>query len=162
MTEGAFLRAIHAAPDDDVARLAFADWLEERGDARGELLRVATELEVLAISSPPARRERLARARRIGQLTRRWRELIRPDYQPWLAGLHRGSLQCSGVLSEDEEHAGDCPGRWDRLPPEEGRPCARHCQTCGRWVWLCWSRQQAERAVRSGRAVALAVVLAEA
>jgi uncharacterized protein (TIGR02996 family) len=39
----AFLRSIHDAPDDDAPRLVFADWLEERGDPRGEFLRLQTE-----------------------------------------------------------------------------------------------------------------------
>jgi uncharacterized protein (TIGR02996 family) len=34
-----FLRAVHDAPDDDLPRLVFADWLDERGDWRGPLLR---------------------------------------------------------------------------------------------------------------------------
>src|SRR3954447_20222239 len=34
-----FLRAIHDRPNDDLPRLIFADWLDERGDWRGPLLR---------------------------------------------------------------------------------------------------------------------------
>jgi uncharacterized protein (TIGR02996 family) len=39
MGDEAFLRAILAAPEDDAPRLVYADWLEERGDVRAELLR---------------------------------------------------------------------------------------------------------------------------
>jgi uncharacterized protein (TIGR02996 family) len=35
----AFLRAIAAAPADDAPRLVYADWLDERGDARAALVR---------------------------------------------------------------------------------------------------------------------------
>lgn len=43
-----FLEAIAAdGPDDDTSCLLFADWLEERGDARGELVRIGVELERL-------------------------------------------------------------------------------------------------------------------
>jgi uncharacterized protein (TIGR02996 family) len=35
----AFIRAIVDAPGDDAPRLIYADWLDERGDARGEYLR---------------------------------------------------------------------------------------------------------------------------
>jgi uncharacterized protein (TIGR02996 family) len=42
-----FLAAIAAAPDDDVTRLVFADWLEERGDPLGEFIRLQIELEPL-------------------------------------------------------------------------------------------------------------------
>jgi uncharacterized protein (TIGR02996 family) len=42
--EQAFEQAILDAPEDDAPRLVFADWLEERGDPRGEYLRVETAL----------------------------------------------------------------------------------------------------------------------
>ncbi len=38
--EAGFLAALEETPDDGVTRLAYADWLEERGDARAELLRL--------------------------------------------------------------------------------------------------------------------------
>jgi uncharacterized protein (TIGR02996 family) len=39
-----FLRALQDAPEDDSVRLVYADWLEERGDVRGEFLRLDTAL----------------------------------------------------------------------------------------------------------------------
>ena len=38
-TEAAFWAAIATAPDDDLPKLVFADWLDERGDLRGDCLR---------------------------------------------------------------------------------------------------------------------------
>lgn len=44
----AFLRAIAAAPDDDVTRLVYADWLEEHGELRkAEFLRLECEWRTL-------------------------------------------------------------------------------------------------------------------
>lgn len=40
----AFLDAILAEPDDIASRLIFADWLEERGDPRGEFIRIQCAL----------------------------------------------------------------------------------------------------------------------
>jgi uncharacterized protein (TIGR02996 family) len=41
MTNNDFLHAIGHSPEDDTLRLAFADWLEERGDAeRAEFIRL--------------------------------------------------------------------------------------------------------------------------
>jgi uncharacterized protein (TIGR02996 family) len=40
----AFVRAVIADPDSDEPRLVFADWLEERGDPRGEFIRVEIQL----------------------------------------------------------------------------------------------------------------------
>jgi uncharacterized protein (TIGR02996 family) len=59
-TERAFERAILAAAEDDAPRLVYADWLEERGDPRGEYLRVET---ALASTPPGGRRYRSLRKR---------------------------------------------------------------------------------------------------
>jgi formylglycine-generating enzyme len=53
MTEDDFLDALLRAPGDVALRLVFADWLEERGDPRGELLRL-THLLTRA-EEPPGR-----------------------------------------------------------------------------------------------------------
>src|SRR5271154_4570735 len=42
--EYSFLQAMLANPSDAALRLIFADWLEERGDPRGELLRLTHTL----------------------------------------------------------------------------------------------------------------------
>jgi uncharacterized protein (TIGR02996 family) len=48
----AFLQEILAAPDDDIPRLIYADWLEERGDPRGEFIRVQCALASMAETEP--------------------------------------------------------------------------------------------------------------
>jgi uncharacterized protein (TIGR02996 family) len=48
----AFLRAIVADPADDAPRLIFADWLDERGDPRGQFIRVQCALERLPPHNP--------------------------------------------------------------------------------------------------------------
>jgi uncharacterized protein (TIGR02996 family) len=45
--EAAFLQAMQERPDDSSLRLIFADWLEERGDSRGEYLRLSAALASL-------------------------------------------------------------------------------------------------------------------
>lgn len=44
LDEAALLAAIAAAPDDDRPRLIYADWLLERGEARGELIQIQIAL----------------------------------------------------------------------------------------------------------------------
>lgn len=44
MDEAALLQAVLATPHDDAPRLVYADWLEERGDARAEYLRLQCQL----------------------------------------------------------------------------------------------------------------------
>src|SRR5438067_836397 len=43
-TEEAFLQALHEDPADETAWLALADWLEEHGDPRAELVRLQRRL----------------------------------------------------------------------------------------------------------------------
>jgi uncharacterized protein (TIGR02996 family) len=63
--EAAFIRAIIERPDDDLPRLVMADFLDERGDPRGEFIRLQVELAKL----PPAHvkvTERCVLVRRYG------------------------------------------------------------------------------------------------
>jgi uncharacterized protein (TIGR02996 family) len=49
--EDAFLAAIHADRKDAALRLVYADWLEERGDFRTELVRIEEEMRQLPVFS---------------------------------------------------------------------------------------------------------------
>lgn len=60
-TEDAFLRSICDDINDDLRRLVFADWLDERGDPRGEWLRIGCELAELG---PKAKRRKKLEARK--------------------------------------------------------------------------------------------------
>ena len=44
------LQAIVADPDNSLPRLVFADWLDEQGDPRGELIRVEAELAAMNVT----------------------------------------------------------------------------------------------------------------
>jgi uncharacterized protein (TIGR02996 family) len=55
--DAAFLRAILADPDDDLPRLIYADYLDERGDPRGEFIRA--QIEVARLPRGDARRKKL-------------------------------------------------------------------------------------------------------
>ena len=73
--EAAFLRAIAAEDNADVGRLAFADWLEERGDSdRAEFIRVQCEL-----SAPGLPKD--------GPLAHRERALLNSHYRKWCEEL---------------------------------------------------------------------------
>jgi uncharacterized protein (TIGR02996 family) len=75
-----FLRAIRAHPDDDTARLAFADWLDEHDEPeRAEFIRVQIELE------PIRTRIDIPRARELHQ---REDELLRAHGDDWLGTNH--------------------------------------------------------------------------
>src|SRR5438552_3203827 len=75
-----FLRAIAEDPEDDVPRLVFADWLEERGDSRGEFMRLQVHLARFSESD----------RRRVG-LEARERELLDRHAVDWLGPLRNWS-----------------------------------------------------------------------
>jgi uncharacterized protein (TIGR02996 family) len=83
--EDALVRAILAAPDDAAPRLVYADWLEERGDPRGEYLRCQCERAGL----PPAHPRNAALRARQEELRRQHPAVI----LPWLARLALGRVQ---------------------------------------------------------------------
>jgi uncharacterized protein (TIGR02996 family) len=58
------LAAILEAPDDDAPRLAYAEWLKQKGDARGELIVIQCALAGREGASPVRRAELEARAPR--------------------------------------------------------------------------------------------------
>src|SRR5262249_48004439 len=63
--EQAFLQAVLEAPEGEAARLIYADWLEERGDPRGEFLRLECLLRSLRPHEPKyeATKAKLAKLR---------------------------------------------------------------------------------------------------
>ncbi|MBK7860334.1 MAG: TIGR02996 domain-containing protein [Archangiaceae bacterium] len=76
----ALLDAVLAAPHDDAPRLVYADWLQERGDARGELILVQCRLQQLR--SKPGKRPP-----QVKLLEARAAELIAAHQREWLAPL---------------------------------------------------------------------------
>jgi len=83
-----FLNAIIAAPDDDTPRLVYADWLEERGDQRGEFIRVQCELARLPDEDP----------RRV-EMQSRERVLLEEHEEQWVSSL-------KGLVSNWRFHRG--------------------------------------------------------
>lgn len=73
-----FIHEIRTRPENDDARLIYADFLEDQGDARGELIRVQIELHHL----PPAAPERAS-------LLKREDELLATHGEAWLEPLRR-------------------------------------------------------------------------
>jgi uncharacterized protein (TIGR02996 family) len=110
--------AIRAAPDDDMPRLVYADWLMQRGDARGELIAAQCRIARLEREGPDDAGEEVRRLRRrAGTL---WKE----HQAAWLAPLravlpahytmHRGLVEevrfwggfkVLEVLPQLQEHA---------------------------------------------------------
>src|SRR5437762_1999256 len=77
----AFVQAILDDPDDDSLRLIYADWLEERGDPRGEFIRLQYALAGMDADDPRRR-----------PLETRERALLKEHGELW-AGPLVGHLQ---------------------------------------------------------------------
>jgi uncharacterized protein (TIGR02996 family) len=78
--ETAFLAAIQSAPHEAAPRLVYADWLEERKDWRGELIRVEEEMRELPVYSD-----------RFWQLKPRRNELRSQAAPDWLQTMRYGT-----------------------------------------------------------------------
>ena len=51
--EGQFLAEIKADPNNVAAKLVYADWLEERGDPRAEVIQIREQLKTHSPLDPP-------------------------------------------------------------------------------------------------------------
>ena len=77
-----FLRAINAEPADELAYLAYAEWLESRGDRRGQLLRLYVKW-----AFPPKKPTLLAQAHRLLARTFVPEEDMSPTRQALIAAM---------------------------------------------------------------------------
>jgi uncharacterized protein (TIGR02996 family) len=66
--ERAFLAAILERPDDDARKLVYADWLEERGDPRGEYLRLMMKVRQERVVTPEQQRRHQELAAELNEL----------------------------------------------------------------------------------------------
>jgi uncharacterized protein (TIGR02996 family) len=133
-----FLRAIAREPDDDAARLVFADWLEERGDRRAEYLRLDSRLQRLAEAEPG-----------YADLKSRWQELRSRLSPSWLTVLGRSEIENCEDLFKFR-----CPQRWEKLRATEVA-AVRFCDTCRKSVYYCSSLEEAREHARAGHCVAV-------
>jgi uncharacterized protein (TIGR02996 family) len=92
--DDAFLRAIREDPEDDTPRLVYADWLEERGDPRGEFIRVQCRL---ARTAPGDKRAALQQHERrlLERHQDEWLGSLRPLLTGWT--FRRGFLDAMTV-----------------------------------------------------------------
>lgn len=105
--ELAFLAAIQAEPRDDTPRLAYADWLEERGDPLGEFIRLQCEAARQSGDTPEFKytpRERLFISKHRNKwLGKRPRRGIYLGDGLEFAGFHRGLPSVTLFIAVDDE-----------------------------------------------------------
>jgi uncharacterized protein (TIGR02996 family) len=136
--EDRFLQAILADPEDAGIRMVYADWLEERGDPRGEYLRLESALSAL----PPDDERRGGLETRLQDL----RASIDPD---WLVILSRSKIDFC-----DRFFRFRCPKQWERLQLTAD-PRVRFCRACRKSVYYCQGLAEGLRHAAAGHCVAL-------
>lgn len=140
-TEAEFLSQIRQHPDDDALRLMFADWLEELGDERAELIRV--QCEVARLDTPsngmePGLPERTLQLKaHEEQLAGLWRQTCLAELSPlgvrdvrFVRGfIERIHLEGAEFLTRTKSIADWAPAirgvLWQKLPRQSAQAIAR-------------------------------------
>lgn len=97
MTDADFLQEILAYPDDDVPRLVYADWLEERGDPRGQFIRVQCELNRLPSGSARYLELQKIEHKLLEEHEKEWRGA----FSKWLHRWRRGFVDYLDISAQD-------------------------------------------------------------
>jgi len=129
-TEAALIAACTATPRDSLPRLVYADWLDERNDPRGEMIRVMEEMRRHPVWADEYQKLRPARNRLWKSLDTAWLETMgyQKVYRPlfgtmpekrehrwrlaeefidiWHGGLKRGDGYTAEELTAAEERSG--------------------------------------------------------
>jgi uncharacterized protein (TIGR02996 family) len=149
--EAAFLQAVLAQPEDDTLRLAYADWLEEQGDAVS-----AAKAEFLRLTAQP------------GTEQQRFQQLAANLDTDWLAVVSRLPIENCGK-KQQEADVGEvsvvesmggisfhflCDKRWEDLQVTGDR-AARFCDACRQNVHYCDTIQQARKHAWAGHCIAV-------
>ncbi|MBL8796587.1 MAG: TIGR02996 domain-containing protein [Planctomycetia bacterium] len=166
MNDADFILTILSRPGDEQLRLVYADWLEERGDARAEFLRRESELNgvrrevegldrdfylkgitdsgMVSISQFMKLRDTEA------ALQQRLAELRLPLDPRWLTWIDRTRIE--NCLPRFDFQ---CPVQWDQLALTDNDR-VRHCARCDRSVYFCESLDEARAHAAQGHCLAVA------
>ncbi|HKA06202.1 MAG TPA: TIGR02996 domain-containing protein [Gemmataceae bacterium] len=141
--EAAFLRAIQANPKDDVPRLVYADWLDERGDEHSRRKAAFLRLTAKLMTT----RSRMGRAY--------WETKLRPLApaldSKWLSIVSKMPIEACNF-----QFAFRCPKRWENLRPTTD-PNVRRCDTCQKPVHFSATAAEARDHARRGECVAVSL-----
>jgi uncharacterized protein (TIGR02996 family) len=111
-TEDALLAAVRTAPDDDLPRLVYADWLDENGDAdRAEYIRCQIAAVRWGASSPEAAAAHERAKRLLDANGERWRVPLAGLLGPnsYLYDFHRGFVETLLLSGYDQWTAPGLP-----------------------------------------------------
>ena len=122
--EDAFLAGIRAHPSDDLRRLVYADWLEERGTAEARAKAEYLRLEVHIAALAEGCLERDGHILRLKKLAR------------WLTSYWKASVSKLPIERCAARWEFLCPKKWDELSATPD-VFIRSCDTCDKYVHYC-------------------------
>ena len=138
MNDEGFLRAICDSPEDEGLRLIYADWLEEKGDLRGEFLRLESALAKLNMTDDG-----------LPELQKRFAELGRVVDPGWVTRISRIPIENCAVSFQFQ-----CPKRWEYLKTT-AEESVRYCEACRRKVYFCSNLDLAQTHAAVGDCIAV-------
>ncbi len=144
--ELAFLAAIRQKPEDDLTRLVYADWLEERGDAESLLKSQFLRDEVRVNEIP-----RLLWFDKKELLILPLRKLAETLPVDWKMAVSRIPVENCGT-----RWTFICPRKWSEFR-ETADPEIRFCSTCEQNVYYCHSVEEARERASQRQCVTLDV-----
>ena len=162
--EQIFIRSILFSPDDPEPKLVYADWLEERNDARAPLLRMDAELLDLPMAAAEEQ-EQSSQSSSENDVASRRRELAKARAallprldRDWVQLITDGNIRYCD-LSVEFEYI--CPKQWSDLQQIEGQPNVRFCSQCSQTVHYCQTIAEAKKHVMDSRCIAVDAAVAD-
>lgn len=137
---------LQAALVDEGGRAAYAAWLRERGDPRGEALTLDRRLQ--GVDDPAA--------------AARLRELLEGIDREWWWVVRRAEIRNCGGRREAPPRVRFrflCARSWASLEPT-GEAGVRSCEQCGERVYRCATGEEAAARARRGECIAVAPEMA--
>jgi uncharacterized protein (TIGR02996 family) len=126
--EESFLAAIKSRPEDWAVRLVYADWLEERSNPRGELIRIEEQMRTLPIYSDRYWKLKPRRNALRQECEAKWLRRLKygTDYEPVFRDVPEGWKERWRLLREFTERwygipVGDVGGRQREIQDAERR-----------------------------------------
>jgi len=136
----AFIRSILDYPEDFTVWLAYADWLDERGDPRAEFLRLMVDHRRAPAGS--------AEAAQTGERLLELRQTLDPRWLMVFDTVDVANCPASNGW------AFRCPKTWDSLAPTD-EPDIRICHDCKSPVFYCHTVEEARQFASAGQCIAL-------
>jgi uncharacterized protein (TIGR02996 family) len=157
--EDDFLRKLLENPADDIVRLVYADWLDERGDdeskAKAQFLRLTARL--LEPERPKNRHKTLREKmqRLAAKLSTDWLAVVSRLQVERCAGKDKNAEPTSGTrLRMSQFFTFVCDKRWDEMAVTDD-VAIRHCDQCGENVHYCDTILTAREHAEQGHCIAV-------